>query len=404
MAEKQPNTGLQDLHHVGSTKGSSEEVGEYVLPQVPVDIAVEVKTVKKGDVPDRLRRRIVDWIFYDLSSRGMYPKRIYNAAARSLVALYPQLKDSSDNGYFSWLLSLKNKFKNVRKRMPPGCPEVDAQKDKVRMRKLGDGCDQQRVPFRREIAVSTSLEMDPVFVTETINFMKKELSNSKPSMEKLKDAMDRTCQARRKCLEVDAMNIQDFLVLYPALMVEKEILNECSRLTSISPDVSLLQALRKHADGILQAVQYKQPALPTYTTVTTAINVAQGNSKSYARGVGALILLPFLLNERGDDIFAPLVDGRTRPYPTLIFTGDSVMSSEGLSVTFENVQIDVLDVTAGMALLFSMYWAYNIEYVQSAKQTFALLEHLMGIKWTKLSTRAIKVLTKLNACAAEKQQ
>ncbi|XP_049517356.1 uncharacterized protein LOC125943063 isoform X2 [Dermacentor silvarum] len=289
--------------------------------------------------------------------------------------------------------------------MPPGCPEVDAQKEKVRLRKLGDGCDQQsKIPFRRETAVSTSFEMDPVFVTETINFMKKELSNPNPSMEKVKDAMDRTTQARRKCLEVDSMNIQDFLKLYPALMVEKEILNECSRPTSISPDESLLQALRQHADGILQAAQYKRPALPTYTSVTTAIKMSQGISKNCARGVGALILLPFLLNERGDDIFAPLVDGRTRPYPTLIFTGDNVMFSEGLSVTFENVQIDVLDVTAGMSLLFSMYWAYNIEYVQSAKQTFALLEHLMGIKRTKLSTRAIKVLTKLNACAAERQQ
>ncbi|XP_049511188.1 uncharacterized protein LOC125939792 [Dermacentor silvarum] len=225
IAEKQPNIGLQDLHQVGGAQSSSKEVDKYVLPQVPVDIAVELKTVRKGDVPDRLRRRIVDWIFYDLSSHGMYPKRIYTAAARTLVASYPQLNDSSDTGYFSWLLSLKNKFKNVRKRMPPGCPEVDAQKEKVRLRKLGDGCDEQnKIPFRRE------------------------------------------------------------------------------------------------------------------------------------------------------------VDGRTRQYPTLIFTGDNVMFSEGLSVTFENVQIDVLDVTAGMSLLFSMYWAYNIEYVQSAKQTFALLEHLMSIK------------------------
>ncbi|XP_049511176.1 uncharacterized protein LOC119464660 [Dermacentor silvarum] len=166
--------------------------------------------------------------------------------------------------------------------MPPGCPEVDAQKEKVRVRKLGDGCDpQNKVPFRRETAVSTSFEMDSVFVTETINFMKKELSSSNPSMEKVKDAMDRTTQARRKCLEVDSMIIQDFLKLYPALMVEKEILNECCRLTSISPDESLLQALRQHADGILQAVQYKRPGLPTYTLVTTAIERAQGISKSY---------------------------------------------------------------------------------------------------------------------------
>lgn len=77
--------------------------------------------------------------------------------------------------------------------------------------------------FYFQTAVSTSFEMDSVFVTETINLMKKELSSSNPGMEKVKDAMDRTMQARRKCLEVDSMSIQDFLKLYPALMVEKEV-------------------------------------------------------------------------------------------------------------------------------------------------------------------------------------
>ncbi|XP_070394114.1 uncharacterized protein [Dermacentor albipictus] len=123
---------------------------------------------------------------------------------------------------------------------------------------------------------------------------------------------------------------------------------------------------------------------------------------NYARGVGALMVLPFLVNERVDDMFTKLTPGQEFAHPTLLYTGDSPMSSEAMCVKCEDVCVDVLDFTAGAVLLFSMYWAFNIEYVSSAKQTLSLLEHMMQIKTktTKLGTKALKVLTTLKARSA----
>ncbi|XP_037502399.1 uncharacterized protein LOC119376731 isoform X2 [Rhipicephalus sanguineus] len=227
LAEEQMSILLEDVQQVFTVPDSAKHMEDYTLPQVPVDIAAQVKTVKNGNVPEMLRRRIIDWLTYDLSLRGMYPKRLYATAARCLVALYPQLKDSSDSGHFSWFLSLKNKFKNLRKRMPPGCPEVDAQKAKRARKPLADVSNQaNQQPFCHETAVAPVFEMDEVFVTEAINFMKKELSTRNPNMEKVKDAMDKTCKARRKCLEGDKMSVKEFVALYPALTLEREMSEE----------------------------------------------------------------------------------------------------------------------------------------------------------------------------------
>ncbi|XP_075540491.1 uncharacterized protein LOC142575221 [Dermacentor variabilis] len=125
-------------------------------------------------------------------------------------------------------------------------------------------------------------------------------------------------------------------------------------------------------------------------------------ARNYARGVGALMVLPFLVNERGDDMFTKMTPGQEFAHPTLLYTGDSPMSSEAMCVKCEDVCVDVLDFTSGVVVLFSMYWAFNIEYVSSAKQTLSLLEHMMQIrtKTTKLGTKALKVLTALKARSA----
>lgn len=95
-----------------------------------------------------------------------------------------------------------------------------------------------------------------------------------------------------------------------------------------------------------------------------------------------------------------MTPGEEFPHPTLLYTGDNPISSDAMCVKCQNVCVDVLDLSAGLSLLFSMYWAYNIEYVSSAKTTLCLLEHLMAIHASKLSTRGIKVLTTLKARSA----
>ncbi|XP_037515680.1 uncharacterized protein LOC119392801 [Rhipicephalus sanguineus] len=209
--------------------------------------------------------------------------------------------------------------------------------------------------------------------------------------------MLRTTAARRKSIELDGMSLTDVVGLYPALTLEKEILNECRRLTGVSPDEALLRALREFSEHILNAAAQKHAAQTTLCSLQADMSVDNRIARNYAKGVGAIMVLPFLVNERGGEIFTEMTPGKGFTHPTLLYTGENPVSSEAMCVKCENVCVDVLDFTSGLSLLFAMYWAYNIEYVASAKNTLCLLEHMMGINSSKLTTRGIKVLTALKA-------
>lgn len=89
-------------------------------------------------------------------------------------------------------------------------------------------------------------------------------------------------------------------------------------------------------------------------------------------------------------------------YPTLLYTGSSPLWSDSIKVVCEHVSVNVFDFTSGIALVCAMYWAYNLQYVKSAKQTFTVLEELMVVrKGACLSTLmpATKVVTTLRARA-----
>lgn len=76
------------------------------------------------------------------------------------------------------------------------------------------------VAFLFQTAVK-AFELDPLFVDETVNFIKKELKKPAPDMAKVSDAMKRTAAARRK--SVESMNLAEFLGTYPALTLKEQV-------------------------------------------------------------------------------------------------------------------------------------------------------------------------------------
>ncbi|CAN8029036.1 unnamed protein product, partial [Ixodes persulcatus] len=175
-------------------------------------------------------------------------------------------------------MSIKNKFKNTRKRMPEGNSQVDSQKEKVKMRKQdGSAAGASKTAFRRETAIK-AFELDPLFVDETVNFMKKELKKPAPDMAKVSDAMKRTAAARRK--SVESMNLAEFLGTYPALALKEQILNECCLLTGIQVDRALREMLQEFGDAIFNAAEGKRAALATLALARARMDAVEGFAKS----------------------------------------------------------------------------------------------------------------------------
>ncbi|KAL1480641.1 hypothetical protein MTO96_050854 [Rhipicephalus appendiculatus] len=116
----------------------------------------------------------------------------------------------------------------------------------------------------------------------------------------------------------------------------KAILNECRRPTDVSPDEALLRALKEFSEHILNAAAKKHAAQSTLCSLQTDIAVDNRIARNYAKGVGAIMVLPFLVNERGGDIFTEMVPGKVFPHPTLLYSGGNPICSNAMCVTCEN--------------------------------------------------------------------
>ncbi|KAL3192768.1 hypothetical protein MRX96_058817 [Rhipicephalus microplus] len=89
----------------------------YVFPTVPKDILYNLsKVTKRSEVTSTLRRRIIEWLSFDLFRYTMYPGKLYEEAARQLVFHHAVLKDSLGFGYDSWHHGMKFKCKFERKK------------------------------------------------------------------------------------------------------------------------------------------------------------------------------------------------------------------------------------------------------------------------------------------------
>ncbi|KAL1473653.1 hypothetical protein MTO96_038541 [Rhipicephalus appendiculatus] len=70
----------------------------YTLPPVPGDVKMSIDKHTPGQYFAN-RRRVVEWLYYDLCSYTMYPGKLYEEAARELVTKFPSLADSTGTGY-----------------------------------------------------------------------------------------------------------------------------------------------------------------------------------------------------------------------------------------------------------------------------------------------------------------
>ncbi|XP_064457007.1 uncharacterized protein LOC135367817 [Ornithodoros turicata] len=92
IARNAPSTSRQDTQ-------PALTVPLYRLPETPMHIQAFIKDIRKGNVPESVRRRIVDWVYYDVCAHTLYPGKLYGIAAQQLVRRYPELRDISMEGH-----------------------------------------------------------------------------------------------------------------------------------------------------------------------------------------------------------------------------------------------------------------------------------------------------------------
>lgn len=87
--------------------------------------------------------------------------------------------------------------------------------------------------------------------------------------------------------------------------------------------------------------------------------------------------------------------GKQHIYPIGLFSGEAPFSADSFQVAVEDLALDTPDVLSSVALVFSLYWAFNIKYAPGISKSFAVIERLIGIEFTQLTPLGLTVVAQL---------
>ncbi|XP_037503426.2 uncharacterized protein LOC119378325 [Rhipicephalus sanguineus] len=184
---------------------------------MPLDISARLACCKDREIPESLRRRIVDWLWFELSQYTLYPGHLYETAARELVQRYPQLRDGFGEGHLTWQTTLKYKAKNTRKKLPAGIKKVDEEREKARKRRSLGTCDEDcsaktaKSQTRKASFWNCAFDgEDERSIQSHIDIMRKEMHLAGGNADKIKESMDKTFRRRRAYVDLEKPTLTCF--------------------------------------------------------------------------------------------------------------------------------------------------------------------------------------------------
>ncbi|XP_070379310.1 uncharacterized protein [Dermacentor albipictus] len=315
---------------------------QFSFPKTPIDIDARLCCCRQTEVPENLRRRIVDWLWFELSQYTLYPGRLYETAARELVQRYPQLRDGFGDGHMSWQTALRYKGKNTRKKLPAGIKEVDELREKAKRRKASSTCEEDSNTKTAKVHVRKSSFWNGAFnegedekSTEAhIEIMKKEMRVAGGNADKIRESMHKTFRKRRTFIEMEKPAVTDLLQIYPALSLERELLNEFHRLTGLNAKERINAFVEKYGQRILALAPKKKRPLE------------EDPDDAYYYTVAVLMSLPRLAKEDPSAIIAQLVPGESHKYPKILHSAEHPATSSALLVSFETLQLTAANLSS----------------------------------------------------------
>lgn len=370
------------LQAAGSSKAAPAFLAsEYQLPAVPFDIKVDIDNARFGELPKRTKSRIVAWVTTDLRTRGPYPDKLYEVAARALIYAYPVLRDTIGTGFDSWKLQFQYKMGNIRKDMGD-VPAVQAARKKFGSKRTSAEGSSQTQKQRRLISDDVDTE-SAESVDGHICFMQAQLKKRTPDMKKISDSMRKTRPARRKWMDAAGPTTAAVLEKYPALALPEMLHEEFRHIANVDLDSMLLEFINTHGEKCLHLCQKIRSAQEHIKKLQSELEALEGDEKKYRFAVGVVELLPRLVKERPYFLEGP------DAYPSLILRGQKPEAATAISAAFEDYKVDAVDVTGALVHLVEIYWVFNIKYSKRNQNFFALLEHFFKLKSSKKMTPSV---------------
>lgn len=374
-AEPQPQT---------STDPSGEPVCKRlptvtVIPTFPKDVQMRLDAKQPCHKEPKLRNKIIRVLYEMMAEYTLYPTSAeYIQVAKALIVKYPFLRDMEGNGYHTWHMSLKRKFKAER------APLVNESEVRKLKEKFGHSKQSKATAASASLCrkpANTTFEIcvgeDSVSVEAHLNVLHGEYQKTHPDISTVKDCMVRTFSWRRREI-MEGMPVGDVLNKYPYLWTPAGCFDEVDR---IHPSrSSFCQRFREGFSGVLPNVlklaEGKSPLAKKY------IDARQDALAEDLPGIdfrAGLILLPSIFREKIEHFITMGEGDPATPHPTIQLMDNDwemAITRRGFSV----VKVDGVDVCQCTGLdeayitAFSMYFTFNIAYPPHLKNTLTFLQ------------------------------
>ncbi|XP_060797947.1 uncharacterized protein LOC132899915 [Neoarius graeffei] len=359
----------------------------FVLPKFPKNIQTRLDN-KEPCKTGLFRSKIVGVLQESMAQYTMYPSNDeYVRVSKALVTKYPFLKDLEGNGYHTWHMSLKRKFKTERAPLVQS-EQVMNFKAKFGHRKARSteeapqsSCTKRNKPdYECELPVGE----DSVSIDAHVKELHMQYERAQPDRAIVEDKMRRTFQWRRRELQ-QAVSAVEAINKYPFLKTPSGLFQEMGLICKM-PDVNqrFRESFRSLVPALLQAIHGKTSLEKLYLEARAELSSEEVNDVDFR---AALVLLPILFKEKLDN-YISLTDGEpATPYPTVqvagSYTWTQVFTEKRVPVTIKvdgSTFCSAVGVEDGVLSAFCMYFVFSLQYPSHNRNTLIFLQrHILKV-------------------------
>ncbi|KAJ7983760.1 hypothetical protein DPEC_G00372960, partial [Dallia pectoralis] len=363
----------------------SQSVGRlpnvYVLPSFPKELQAKLDAKEELQRVPQYRHKIIRVLHETVAMYTMYPTHAeYVKVAQALIRKYPFLKDVTGNGYHTWHMSLKRKFKTER------APLVQNDEVKLIKDKFAHGTKSKlpgtespitclRTKPRLELHV---LGEDAFSIAGHVKILQTQYSKAQPDTAIVRDLMQRTFAWRQKEI-AEGMSVEDTLKKYPFLKTPSGLLEEVGRIHSTA-SISFTDGFNPIVPKVLALAQGKSPLAKQYLEAREEALTEDLPGMDFRV---ALILLPIIFKESVDHHIMMGEREPNTPYPIVQVTQEDWKSTFGGRSSC-SLKIDRVKVCEGMKVeeatisSFYSYFVFNLEYQPKNKNTLTFLQRCIA--------------------------
>ncbi|XP_035989247.1 uncharacterized protein LOC110368027 isoform X2 [Fundulus heteroclitus] len=355
----------------------------FGIPIFPKSLQTKLDHKEPCQKNPKDRHTIIRVLYEAAAQHTMYPTNAeYVQAVKMLIVKYPFLRDLEGNGYHTWHMSLKRKFKFERAPLIDN-DEVRRSKERFGFKGSKQLVESTRTSQRNVSKVPNIIGEDPFSIEAHVKVLHSQYQKVQPDTAIVKDRMQQTFAWRRKEI-ADGMTLADTLEKYPFLRSSTSLCEEVQR---IHPGMENVQ--QRFSEGLAciipKVLNLTQGKSPLYQLYQAARNEALSEDVADIDRRAALIFLPYIFREK-NDLFIMLGEGDSpSPYPTIHLTGqDWKMAFTRRAATIvkaDNIVVcHTQTVDEGIISAFCTYFVFNLAYPRHLKNTLMFLQrYIAGI-------------------------